>query len=72
MLILGVRLQGYTNSHLDDADTNVDDPESPAEATPDQGVLVSPVLETPVFEDLTLNLTFPRPQYLYAEEGAIE
>ena len=72
LLILGVRLQGYTNSHLDDADTNVDDPESPAEATPDQGVLVSPVLETPVFEDLTLNLTFPRPQYLYAEEGAIE
>jgi hypothetical protein len=72
LLILGVRLQGYTNSHLDDGDTNVDDPESPAEATPDQGVLVSPVLETPVFEDVTLNLTFPRPQYLYAEEGAIE
>lgn len=72
LLILGVRLQGYTNSHLDDGDTTVDDPESPNEATPDQGVLVSPVLETPVFEDVTLNLTFPRPQYLYAEEGAIE
>lgn len=74
LLILGVRLQGYTNTHLDDTDplAILADPDNPAEATPDQGVLVSPVLETPVFEDVTLNLTFPRPQYLYAEEGAIE
>ena len=69
VLILGVRLQGYKReAHLiDDGATTI-----PANPAPNEGVLVSPVLETPIFEDVTLNLTFPRPQFLYVEEGAIE
>jgi len=72
LLILGVRLQGYTNTHVTDTTTTTADDQTTEPNPDDVGVLVSPVLETPVFEDVTLNLTFPRPQYLYAEEGAIE
>ncbi|MBL4848376.1 MAG: hypothetical protein JKY65_22885 [Planctomycetes bacterium] len=72
LLILGVRLQGYTNTHIVDPANSTADDQNTNPNPDDVGVLVSPVLETPIFEDVTLNLTFPRPQYLYAEEGAIE
>ena len=66
LLILGVRLQNYE----DIVDGSLQKPDDYDSVT--QGVLLSPVLETPILEDITLNLTYARPQLLYAEEGAIE
>ena len=63
VLILGVRLQGYKReAHVVSDGATTIDPETgavvvvPADPAPNEGVLVSPVLETPIFEDVTLNL----------------
>jgi hypothetical protein len=72
VLILGIRLQNYNYAVYDPNAILPETAPQAGQSFPDSGVLVSPVLETPVFEDVTLNLTFVRPQILYAEEGAIE
>lgn len=71
LLILGIRLRELGELGSEDGTTRED-------IQPDQdpgtsvGVIQSPVVETPIVEDVTLNVIPARPVVLYAEEGVIE
>ncbi len=79
LLILGVRLRNLGATDTEEGSTRVDiDPSDPeyqdllTNPAGSQGVVQSPVLETPILEDVTLNVITARPVILYAEEGADE
>ena len=71
-LILGIRLnslgQGGELTHTQSDDPQFDAKDSDASVN----VIPSPIVETPVFEDITINVIPIRPTIIYAEQGVRE
>ena len=63
LLVVGVRLMEHNGSRKQVVDGSPDT---------ETGIIRSPIVETPVFEDITINLIIARPVIMYAEEGATE